>query len=115
MRAKESSHVTEHSHPSRVHTYTPAEDKPRGGLRVRTPPWTRRHRMPWPGHAANPSAHPHTAGGPEKGWHRCSMEPSLSHKKEVKDRHLSQATMELEALTLGGECLTVLDRGMWNV
>lgn len=43
------------------------------------------------------------------------MEPSLSQKKNVKCCHWSQAVMQLETLTLGGESQTALDRGMWSM
>lgn len=111
MRAKESSHVTEHSHPSRVHARrgqtSGRSEGPDTATATAAPPARARTR--------SKPQRPATHGGPKKGWHRCSMEPSLRHQKHVNYCHLSQAMMQLETLTLGGECQTALDRGMWSM
>lgn len=111
MRAKESSHVTEHSHPSRVHTRRGQTSGRSEGPDTATDTAAPSARARTRSKPQRPSTH----GGPKKGWHQCSMEPSLSHQKHVNYCHLSQAMMQLETLTLGGECQTELDRGMWNM
>lgn len=69
--------MTEHNRPSRVHTRRGQTSGRSEGAHTATDTAT----LFAMAKTRSKPQRPSTCGGPEKRWHRCSMEPSLSHKE----------------------------------